>query len=82
MIGNETGALLDKSHNLLNRWRNIFCQLLNVHRHNNISQTEIHRAEPLVLVFSIAIVTERLKRFKLTGIDRIPKVLVQEGGEH
>jgi hypothetical protein len=75
MIDNETGDLLDESHNILNGRRNIFCQLLNVHRVNNIRQTVIHRAEPLVLEFSIAIIIEKLKRFKLPGIDRIPKVL-------
>jgi hypothetical protein len=61
--------------------KNNFCQLLNVHRVNNIRQSEIHRAEPLVLEVSIAIVVERLKGFKLPGIDRIPKALIQAGGE-
>jgi hypothetical protein len=81
MIGNETGDLLDECHNILNGWRKIFYQLLNVHRVNNIRQTEIHRAEPLVFEVSVAIVIETLKRFKLPGIDHIPKVLVQAGGE-
>jgi hypothetical protein len=36
MIGNETGDLLAEFHNVLNRQRNTSCQLLNVHRVNNI----------------------------------------------
>jgi len=32
----------------MNRWKNYFCQLLNAHGFNNIRQTEMHIAEPLV----------------------------------
>ncbi|PNF14688.1 hypothetical protein B7P43_G10271 [Cryptotermes secundus] len=35
------------SHNILNRWRNYFYQLMNVHRVSVIRQTEIHTAELL-----------------------------------
>jgi hypothetical protein len=33
---------------LLNRWKNYFCQLLNVLSVGGIRQTEIHTAEPFV----------------------------------
>jgi hypothetical protein len=33
----------------LNRWDNLFCQLLNVHVSNGVRQAEIHTADPLVL---------------------------------
>ena len=36
------------SHSILARWRNHFCQLLNIHGVNGVRQTEIHTAEPLV----------------------------------
>jgi hypothetical protein len=32
----------------VNRWKNYFCQLLNVQGPGGVKQTEIHRAEPLV----------------------------------
>jgi hypothetical protein len=36
------------SHNILNRWKKYFCNLLNVYRINDVWQTEIHTAKPLV----------------------------------
>jgi hypothetical protein len=56
--------------NILNRWKNYFCQVLNV-LVGNVRQTEIHTAEPLVpepsaLEFEMAI--EKLKRYKSPGI--------------
>jgi predicted site-specific integrase-resolvase len=44
----ENGDLLADSHNILNRWKNYFSQLLNVHRVREVRQIEIHTAEPLV----------------------------------
>jgi hypothetical protein len=37
-------------HNILNRWKNYFCQLLNVHGRGGggVRQTEMHTAEPFV----------------------------------
>jgi len=35
-------------HNFLARWRKHFSQLLNVHGVNDVRQTEIYTAEPLV----------------------------------
>jgi hypothetical protein len=48
MVKEENGDLLAYSHSILNRWKNNFCQLLNVHGVNDVRQTEIHTAEPLV----------------------------------
>jgi hypothetical protein len=48
MVKEENGDLLQIPHSILNRWKNYFCQLLNVHGVNDIRQTEIHTAEPLV----------------------------------
>jgi hypothetical protein len=33
---------------ILNRWKNYFCQLLNVHGAGGVRQTEMHTAEPFV----------------------------------
>jgi hypothetical protein len=49
------GDLLAYSDNILNRWKNYFCQLLNVHGVSDVRLTEIHTAEPLVPEAEIAI---------------------------
>jgi hypothetical protein len=72
--------LIAVSHNMLNRWKNYFSQLLNVHRVSDVKQIEIHTAEPLVpdpshFEFKIAIAT--LKRYKSPGSDQAPAELIQ-----
>jgi hypothetical protein len=47
-VKDENGDLLADSHNILNRWKNYFSQLLNVHNVSDVRQIEIHMAEPLV----------------------------------
>jgi hypothetical protein len=42
------GDLLEDSHNILNRRRNYFSQLLNVHYISDVRQIEVPTAEPLV----------------------------------
>jgi len=52
----------------LNRWKKYFCQLLNIHGDDDIRQTEVHAAEPLVpepIPFEVKIAIEKLKRFHL-----------------
>jgi hypothetical protein len=61
----EKGDLVADSHSILARWRNNFSQLLNVHGVNNVRQTEVHMAEPLVpeaSAFEFEMAIERLKR--------------------
>ena len=48
---------------ILDRWRNHFSQLFNVHYDSDVRQTETHAAEPLVpepSAFEIEVVTEEL----------------------
>jgi len=50
---------------------------------NDIRQTEIHTAEPLVpepSVFEFETVNEGLKGHKSPGVDQIPAELIKEGG--
>ena len=47
-VKNQQGDFFTESHSTLARWRNHFSQLLNVHGVNDVRQTEIHTAEPLV----------------------------------
>jgi hypothetical protein len=47
-VKDENGDLFADSHNILNRWKNYFFQLLNAHYVSDVRQTEVHTAEPLV----------------------------------
>jgi hypothetical protein len=40
--------LLPDSHNILNKWKNYFSQLLNIHRVSEVRQMEINANESLV----------------------------------
>jgi len=60
----EKGDLVANSHINFARSRNHLSQLLNVHGVNDVRQTEIHTAEPLVpepRVFEFELVIEKLK---------------------
>jgi hypothetical protein len=47
-VKDENVDLLADFHNILNRWKNYFTQLLVAHRVSDIRQIEIHTAESLV----------------------------------
>jgi hypothetical protein len=68
----------------MNRWRNFFKQVLNVHAVHDIRQMDIHKAEPLVpepSLVEVEIATGKLKSYKSPGIDQIPAKLIKAGGE-
>jgi hypothetical protein len=72
-----------ESHDILDKWRNYFSQQLNVRGDNDVRQTEIHRAEPIVpepSAFGVEMTIEKLKRYKSPGIDQIPANLIKAGG--
>jgi hypothetical protein len=80
----ENGDLLADSHNVLNRWKKRFSQLLNVHNISDVRQIEIHTAEPLVpglSLLEVEIAIAKLKNYKSPGSDQIPAELIQAGGE-
>jgi hypothetical protein len=55
-------------HSILASWRNHFSQLLNIHTINDVRQTEIHTAKPLVpkpSAFKFELAIEKLKSHKL-----------------
>ena len=63
------------SHSISARWRNHFSQLLNVHGVNDVRQTEIHTAEPLVPqpgAFELEMAIKKLKSHKPPGKIQIP----------
>jgi hypothetical protein len=83
LVQDENGVLLADSHNILNRWKNYFSQLLNVHIVSDVSQIE-HMAEPLVpgsSYLEVSIAIAELKKYKSPGSDQILAELIQAGGE-
>ena len=71
------------SYSVLARWGNHYPQLLSARGVNNVRQTEIHTAEPLVpesCAFEVEMASVKLKRQKSPGIDHIPAELIKAGG--
>jgi hypothetical protein len=78
-VKDENGDLVADSHNTLNRWKNYFSQLLNVHNVSDVRQIEVHTAEPLVpgaSHFEFEIAIAKLKKYKSPGSDQIPAELI------
>jgi hypothetical protein len=48
LVKDENADLVAESHNILNKWKNYPCQLMNVHGVTDVRQTEMHTGEPLV----------------------------------
>jgi hypothetical protein len=67
---NEKDQLVADSHSILPRWRNYFFQLLNVHGVNDVRETKIHTAEPLVPELSALEVELAIKKVKSLQITR------------
>jgi hypothetical protein len=66
-VKDENGELLMDSHNILNRWKNYFSQLLNVHNVSDVRQIEVHTAEPLVAgpsSLETEVANAKLKKYK------------------
>jgi hypothetical protein len=83
-LKDENGNLFADSHNILNRWKNYFSQLLNVHNVSDVRWIEVHTTEPLVpgpSRLEVEIAIPKLKKYKSTGNDQIPAELIQTGGE-
>jgi hypothetical protein len=84
LVKDENGDLLADSHNALNRWKNYFYQLLNVHRVSDVRQIEVHMDKPLVpgpSPLEVEIAIAKLKKYKSPGSYKIPAELIQAGGK-
>jgi hypothetical protein len=86
LVNVENDELLVDSHNILNRWKKHFSQLLNVHRISDVRQIEIHvqmagplvpESTPLEAEISIA----KMMKYILPGPDQITVEQIQAGGE-
>jgi len=79
----DKGDLDADSHSILARWRNYFSQILNIHGVNDIMQTELHTAEPLVHEPSASedeLAAENVKSHKSPGTEQIPTEMIKAGG--
>jgi hypothetical protein len=83
LVKDVKGNLLADAHKILNRWKNYFSQLLNVHGAGGGRQTEMHTAEPFMLVSSASeavVAVGMLKRYNTPGADHILAEVIQAGG--
>jgi hypothetical protein len=68
----------------LNKWKNFFNQVLNVHGLHDVSQLDLHTAEPLVpepSLVEVEVAVRKLKSYKSLGTDQILAGLFKAGGE-
>jgi hypothetical protein len=85
IVKDENSDLLADSHNILDRWKNCFSQLLNVHRVSDVRHIEVHRFEPLVPdsnPFEFHIAIAKLKRLKMPGSDQIPAIVFKQEAKY
>jgi hypothetical protein len=83
-IKDKNGNLLADPQNVLNRWKNFFNQVLNVHGVHDVRQTDTHTAAPLVpepSLVEVEIAIGKLKSCKSPGTDQILAKLIKAGGE-
>jgi hypothetical protein len=76
--------MLADPQNVLNSWKNLFCQVLSIHGVREFKQMDIHTAEPLVpepSLVEVEIATDNLKSYKSPCTDKIPTEMIKAGGE-
>jgi hypothetical protein len=75
MVKDKRGDLLADPNKILHRWKNSFCQLLNVQGVDGVRQTEIQTEEPSVpgpSTSEVEVDTRKLRRYKSKESDQIP----------
>jgi hypothetical protein len=74
IIKDENDNLIADPQNVLNRWKNFFNQVLNVHGVHDVRQMVIHMAEPLLpepSLVEVEIAIGKFKSYKSPGTDQI-----------
>jgi hypothetical protein len=59
-VKDENGDMPADSHNTLNRWKNYFYQLFNVHNVSDVRQIEQLAPGPVVLKFKLLLQVEKV----------------------
>jgi hypothetical protein len=80
IVKDENGNLIADTQNVLNRWKNFFNQVLNVHGVHDVRQMDTHMAEPLIPepnLVEVEIAIGKLKSYKSLGTDQIPAELIK-----
>jgi hypothetical protein len=72
-IKDENGNLIADPQSVLNRWKNLFKQVLNVHGVHNVRQMNMHMAEPLVPEPSLVEAEIVIRKLKVIN----PQVLIR-----
>jgi hypothetical protein len=83
-VKDENCDLLADYENILNRWKNYFPQLLNVHNVSDVRQIDVHKTEPLVpgpSRLEVEIAIAKSKKYKSPGSDQIPAEIIPAEGE-
>jgi hypothetical protein len=83
-VKDENGDLLADSHNILNKWKGNFSQLVNVHRIINVRQIGIQTDDPLIThpnTFEVEMAIGNLKSYKSSGSNQIPRELIKAEGK-
>jgi hypothetical protein len=81
LVKDENGDLHADSHDISNRWKNYFSQLLNVKNVSDVRQIEVHALVPGPNRLEAEIAIAKLKKYKSPGSYEIPAELIQAGGE-
>jgi hypothetical protein len=84
LVKDDRGDILAEPHKILNKWKNYFYRLLNVHGVGGVRQTEMHTAEPFLPESSASeaeVAIGKLKRYISPSVDQIPAELIQAGRE-
>jgi hypothetical protein len=84
IVWDENDNLLADPQSVLNRWKNFFKQVLNVHGVHNVRWKDIQIAEPLVTepsLVKVEITTGKLKSYKYLGTDQILANVIKAGCE-
>ena len=77
LVKDEEGYLLTDYHSVLNRWKNHFCQVVNVLGVKDVRQTEVRTAE--LLVHNHSTFEVEMDTAKLKGVGQIPAELIEAG---
>jgi hypothetical protein len=79
------GDVFEYSYNILNMWRNYFCQLLNEQRVSDVKQSEIHTVESLApepRPFKVKMATKNLKALNRQVLVKFRENLLKQKMKH